>query len=116
MALLADIGKWLIKNFAPKTATDYKDMQDYYQSRIEFMKADYEERIKHIREEKKKHPENGIELDNHKETLEFYYKTSLKCLQEKRDILDDYYGLKWQLDVLQKKYDKLSKKSRSMYE
>ena len=90
---------WLLKTLKGRSPSDYKEMQEYYQSRISYMKKELEEQKKIIESYRHKHPGNGEELDAWKSREE-------KMLQEKLIMMKKIMELESQLMF----WDKLHKK------
>jgi hypothetical protein len=88
----------------PVVVDQVQKWQDVYLKHVEFIKSDYEERIKYIQEEKKKHPENGVELLRHRETLDFYYNMTIKLNDENRDLKEELIFLKKEFELYKKKH------------
>lgn len=128
-SILARIGEWLIKQASTKRGkviSEIKEWQDVYLKHINFLndtnekklveqREHYEKILAYIESEKKKHPENGFELDYHKETLEYYYRLSIKINEENRDLREEIIFFKIAIDRLQVELDGLKKKHSDMY-
>lgn len=91
--------EWVWKRLKSKSPSDYKEMQEYYQSRIDFMKKELEGQKTIIETFRHKHPGNGEELDAWKCREE-------KLLQEKLVMMRKILELESQLMF----WDKLKNK------
>lgn len=99
MALKEWALQWIWKQLKSKSPNDYKAMQEYYQSHIDFMKRELVEQKKIIESFRHKHPGNGEELNawNNREE---------KLLQEKLVMMRKILELESQLMF----WDKLKNK------
>lgn len=115
LSWLAWIGERLIK-FASskkeKAVHEVKEWQDVYLKHIKHLnetndkklseqKEHYEQVLAYIESEKKKNPENGSELDYHRETLEYYYRKSIELNQETMDLKEKIIVFNWTINRMQ---------------
>lgn len=99
---------WLWKKVvASRNPVDYKEMQEYYITRISFMKSDYERQIAEIKEEKKKHPENGKDLDKWQEREVINYRKLIDLNQDNRNLKEEIIFLKGEIGLLSREIDRL---------
>lgn len=89
--------------------TPLKEVTGVYLEAIEFLKRELEEKNKRIEQYKIKHPDNGKELDEWRESEHKNHQRIIELLQENRDLRERVIFLEMDLKSS-------SKKGRSMYE
>lgn len=97
---------WVLSKIKGRTPSHYKEMQEYYQSRIDFMKKELEDQKKIIESFRYKHPNNGEELDAWASREE-------KLNQEKIQMMKQIFELTGQLNFTIKELEKCYKKATS---
>lgn len=109
MEWILSAAKWIVGKLQGKTSAELKDMQEYYQSRIKFLKEDYEAQSASIQQKKMQHPENGTDLREWEKREEYLHRIIIELTEEKRNIEEE-------LIFTREELKRLKKKHRSMYE
>jgi hypothetical protein len=91
MNFLTDALLWLIKG---RSYSELKSLQDIYRTSIEDLKAELKEQKQIIAVHKKKHPENGKELDEWEAREEKLHNQIITLLNENRDLREELIFLK----------------------
>lgn len=82
---------WLAKG---RSYSELKSLQDIYRTTISDLKTELKEQKQIIAVHKKKHPENGKELDEWEAREEKLHKQIITLLNENRDLREELIFLK----------------------
>lgn len=94
MGAVKDISHILNNFFRGRSYTELRSLQEIYRTTIEDLKKEREEQRKIILSHKKKHPENGKELDEWELREEKLHAQIIALLNENRDLKEELIFLK----------------------
>src|SRR5690242_8317271 len=91
MEFLLKVWQWLTQS---RTISDVKLLQDIYRTAIEDLKKDLAQAKEAIKEHRKRHPDNGVELDEWAAREDKLHKKIIALMQENMVLKEELIFLK----------------------